>query len=181
MFASSSRIDVNVVVGPVKPGHIKSVLSSHLPILINYQHLGEVKDTIGSLWRMCAALKRRDRVREIAITFGWRGIIFKQFIRATNFHFPALESLILKFPSGHEPNIPTTFLEGPFRSNLRLRRLVLYCGPLAFLSGILLSVTFRALTDLDLIVTSNAAGFDPSQGASLLACLQGIQCHAVSI
>jgi hypothetical protein len=120
---------------------------------------------------MRAALGHRDRVREIS--FGACGAIFKDFIEATNYHFPALESLILRFQHGLEPDIPATFLRGPDRSELRLRRLALYGGSLAFLSGLFSSVT--ALTHLTLNVTSKAALFDPSQGPSLLACLQSIQ------
>ena len=183
MFASSSRLDLSITVGPQKPRHIKTILSSPLPISIEYECL--YGDTTGSaLWRMRAALRHRDRVREIS--FGGPGfhsnrfatervgIFFGKFIRATSYHFPALESLALYFLYGHEPDIPATFLRGPDQSNLRLRRLRLYEAPLASISGLLLSAT--ALTDLTLTnTTSNTAVFDSSQGSSLLACLQGMQ------
>jgi hypothetical protein len=56
-----------------------------------------------------------------------------------------------------------------------IRRLRLYGGSVASISGLLLSAT--ALTDLTLSVTStHAAVFDPSQGSFLLACLRGMQC-----
>ncbi|KAF8504882.1 hypothetical protein F5888DRAFT_800517 [Russula emetica] len=182
VFASSSRLDLNIIVGPKKPGCIKTILSGHLPILIDYlrlyhwwrfYRLYEPGDISGSaLWRMRAALRHRDRVREIS--FGGWGVTFGKFIRATNYHFPALESLVLRFPYGHEPDIPPTFLRGPDQSDLPLRRLTLYGASLASVSGLLLSAT--ALTDLTLTVSTNAAVFDSSQGSFLLACLQGMQC-----
>ncbi|KAF8504881.1 hypothetical protein F5888DRAFT_800475 [Russula emetica] len=175
MFASSSRLDLNIIVGPEKPGHIKTILSGHLPILIDYLRLhGPLQEITGSaLWRMRAALRHRDRVREISFR-GWHVFSIGNFIRATNYHFPALESLILIFPYGHEPDIPPTFLRGPDQSDLPLRRLTLYGASLASVSGLLLSAT--ALTDLTLTVSSNVAVFDSSQGSFLLACLQGMQC-----
>jgi hypothetical protein len=177
IFASSSRLDLNIIVGPKKPGHIKTILSSHLPILIDYRHFygyGQRDITGSAIWRMRAALGHRDRVREISISFGSR-VIFKKFIKATtNCHFPALESLVIDFPSGCERDIPATFLRGPDRSDLPLRRLTLYCGSLASISGLLLSAT--ALTDLTLSFTPNPADFYSSQGSSLLSYLQGTQC-----
>ncbi|KAF8497843.1 hypothetical protein F5888DRAFT_259484 [Russula emetica] len=175
MFASSSRLDLNIVVGPVKPSHIKTILSGHLPILIDYSSnlFGPRDDTGSALWRLRAALGHRDRVREIS--FGVRDVIFRKFLRATDYHFPALESLILHFPYGHELDIPATFLRGHELSDLRLRRLRLSGGrSLAFASGLLSSAT--ALTDLTLKTIYNGAVFDPSQASSLLACLQGMQC-----
>jgi len=169
-------LDLNVIVGPEIPGHIKTILSSHLPILINYSHLHRPKDITGSaIWRMHAALRHRDRVREIS--FGGADFIFEKFIKATSYHFPALESLSLCFPLaiGHEPEIPATFLRGPDQSDLRLRHLHLFGGSVASISGLLLSAT--ALTDLTLNVTSyHVAVFDPSQGSFLLACLRSMQC-----
>ena len=69
MLASSSRLDLNVVVGPVKPRHIKTILSSNLPIHIDYPLwcYRETDATGSAVWRMHAALKRRDRVREISV------------------------------------------------------------------------------------------------------------------
>jgi F-box-like len=180
MFASSSRLDLNIIVGPDKPGQIKTILSGHLPILIDHSEPygpSEMPGIGSALWRMRAALasEHRDRVREISISFKFRGCdgIFNKYIRATtNYHFPALESLVLYFPQVHKYDIPATFLRGPDRSDLLLRRLGLYDAFLASVSGLLLSAT--ALTDLTLSV--NAADFVPSQGSFLLSCLQGMQC-----
>jgi hypothetical protein len=178
VFASPFRLDLNIVVGPDKPGNIKTILSGRLPILIDYSEpYGPAEMTgIGSaLWRMRAALEHRDRVREISISFDFGGCdgIFNKFIKATtNCHFPALESLVLYFPRVHEYDIPATFLRGPDRSDIPLRRLGLYGTSLASVSGLLLSAT--ALTDLTL--SFNAADFDPSRASFLLSCLQGMQC-----
>jgi hypothetical protein len=173
MFASSFRLDLNIIVGPEKPGQIKTILSGHLPILIDYLRLYRPQDITDSvLWRMRTALRHRDRVREISFK-AWDAI-FRKFITATNYHFPALESLILSFPQGEEADIPPTFLR-PDLSDLRLRRLTLCGVSLASVSGLLLSAT--ALTDLTLIFTSTAAvSFDSSQGSLLLACLRGMRC-----
>jgi hypothetical protein len=128
---------------------------------------------LADIWRMRAALKHRDRGREIS--FGGCDFILGKFIKATSYHFPALESLFICFPHDHEPELPTTFLRGPDQSDLRLRRLRLYGGSVASISELLLSPI--ALTDLTLSVTStHAAVFDPSQGSFLLACLRGMQC-----
>jgi hypothetical protein len=174
MFASSSRLDLIITVGPRKPGHIKTILSSPLPISIEYTcWYGDI--TGSALWRMRAAIRHRDRVREIS--FGGQVVSFGKFIRATNCHFPALESLSLSFPYDREPDIPATFLRGPDQSNLPLRRLRLDGASLASVSGLLISAT--ALTDLTLdvtSVTSNAADFESSQGSFLLTCLQGMEC-----
>jgi hypothetical protein len=176
IFASSSRLDLKITVGPKKPGHIETILrlSSPLPIFIEYKYLfGDI--TGSALWRMRAALRHRDRVREIYIDgLGVSDVGFGKFIRATNHQFPALESLILYFPRDHEQNIPATFLRGPDQSELRLRRLALLRASLASVSGLLLSAT--ALTDLTLDISANAAIFDSSQESLLLACLQGMQC-----
>jgi hypothetical protein len=170
MFASSSRLDLSITVGPQKPSHIKTILSSPLPIFIEYKRLyGDI--TGSTLWRMNAALKHRNRVREI--TFGGAGVVFEKFIRATNYHFPALESLELCPPFGHDLDIPASFLRGPDQSDLRLRRLTLYDTSLASVSGLLSSAT--VLTDLNLDVSSDATVIDSSQGSFFLACLQGMQ------
>ena len=175
MFASSSRLDLSICVGPQKPSHIKTILSSPLPIFIEYNKYLHEDITGSATWRMHAALRHRDRVREIS--FGRSEVIdlviFGKFIKATNYHFPALESLVLYFPYGYKPALPATFLRGPDQSDLRLRRLILYDAPLASVSGLLLSA--RALTDLTLNFASIAATFDSSQGSFLLACLQGMQ------
>ena len=178
MFASYSRLDLNIVVGPEKPSHIKTTLSSNLPILIDYSTRldGPPREiTASALWRMRAALRRRDRVREIS--FGWWVVDFiRKFIATTNHHFPALESLVLCFPVGQEPDIPATFLRGPNQSNLPLRRLKLYNCSLTSVSGLLLSAT--ALTDLtlNLNIPPNFAAFNSSQESILVTRLQGMQC-----
>jgi F-box-like len=179
MFASTSRLDLNIFVGPKTPGHIETTLSSHVPILVNFSRMfGTVTDS--DIWRMRAALGHRDRVREIS--FGGYGALFKNFIEATNYHFPALESLVFsfpRFPPGYphdEPDIPATFLRGPDRSDLPLRRLAWYGGTLASVSGLLMSAT--ALTDLTFATRNDGADLDPgpSQGYFLLACLKGAHC-----
>ena len=175
MFGSSSdsRLDLNIIVGPEKRGQIKTILSGHLPILIDYAYSYQLRDVTGSaIWRMLAALEHRDRVREIS--FGGSGVTLGKFLKATSHHFPALESLFLVFPHGNEPEIPATFLRGPDQSYLRLRHLTLYNVSDAYVSVLLLSAT--ALTDLTLTVSLSATGFDPSQGSFLLACLQNMQC-----
>jgi hypothetical protein len=170
VFASSSRLDLNIVVGPEKPSHIKTILSGHLPILIDYLCLDLPDNTDSALWCMRAALRHRDRVREISLR-GW-DVIFGKIIRATNYYFPALESLVLRFPYSNKPDIPATFLRGPDRFDLPLRRLRLDGAHLASVSELLLSAT--ALTDLTLTF-ANTAVFDSPQGSFLLGCLQGMQ------
>jgi hypothetical protein len=176
MFASSFRLDLTVILEPEYPRHIKSILSCHLPIHIDYSYLTGASDmTDSALWRMRVALGHRDRVREI--TFRGGGECFRKFIKAANHHLPVLESLDLCFQCDQEPpEIPSTFLRGPDRSDLPLRRLELYGGSIAFfVSGFLSSA--KALTDLTLQVTApDPAVFDPSQVSSLLGCLQGMQC-----
>lgn len=123
---------------------------------------------------MRAALRHRDRVRGISL-IGPYGDIFKKFMKATNYNFPALESLIFCFPLGRKRRIPVTFLRGPNQSDLPLRRLGLHGGPLAYVSRLLLSET--TLTDLALKVTPpKAAAFGPTQGMYFLPCLQRMQC-----
>jgi hypothetical protein len=183
VFASYSHLDINLVVGPEKPGQLKATLSGHfLPILIDYSSRTNGPPTrreiTGSaLWRMRAALRHRDRVREISFG-GWDVDFIETFISATNYPFPALESLVLSFPDGQEPDIPATFLRGSDQSDLPLQHLRLYGGSLPFVSGLLLSAT--ALTDLTLNAPFNAAVGSSlrklSQESILLACLQGMEC-----
>ena len=173
MIASSSRLDLDITVGPQKPGHIKTFLSIPLPIFVCYNCYYGYGDITGSaLWRMRAALRHRDRVREIS--FQGSKASFNDFFRATVYHFPVLESLFLGFPHGYKLDIPASFLRGPDQPDLRIRRLKMHRASPASVSGLLLSAT--ALTDLTLNVNSNAKGFQPSQGSFLLACLQGMQC-----
>ena len=74
---------------------------------------------------MRAALRHRNRVR--GISFGWtgvsQGVSFGNFLKATDYYFPALESLNIGFPYDLEPYIPATFLRRPDQSDLRLRSL----------------------------------------------------------
>ena len=173
VLASSSRLDLTITVGPRKPDHIQTVLSSPLPIFLEYQCWFEDDITGSALWRMRAALRQRDRVR--GISFGGQTVSYETFIRETNFHFPALESLMLGFSVAYELDIPDTFLKGPDQSHLRLqrlRRLELYGASLVTVSGLLLSAT--ALTDLTLHVI--APVIDPSQGTFFPFCLQSMQC-----
>ncbi len=155
--------------GPEKPGHIKTVLSSPLPISLDYH--GEydwegIKDITGSaLWRMRAALKHPDRVREIRFEGDWPSL--DKFFKMTNCPFPMLESLHLGifFP---KPNIPATFLRGPDLSDLHhLRRLTVHCATFASIFDFLSSAT--AVTDLTLVIDTP---FGPTPETSLHACLQ---------
>jgi len=168
-FASSSRLDLAITVGPEKPSNFKEILSSPLPILVDYAYMRE--DITGSaLWRLRAALEHhRDRVREIA--FGGSRASFDKFFQVTNCAFPILESVFLQFGRCNESNIPDTFLRGSDLSELQLRRLRLYNVTLASISGFLLSAT--ALTDLHLLIDT---AFGPSPKTSLLACFQGMPC-----
>ena len=119
MLTSYSRLDLNIVVGSENPAHIKTILSNNLLILIDYSSPwdGPPKEVTGSaLWRMRAALERRDRLREIPL--GGRAVDFVgKFISATDYHFSAL---VLCLPAGHERNIPATFFRGPDQSDLPL-------------------------------------------------------------
>ena len=170
IFASSSRLDLGINVGPQKPDYIKKTLSSGLSIFIEYKYY-QFRNISGSaLWRLRAALRYRDRVRKIS--FGGcavSAVSFGTFFKATNYHFPTLESLDLRLPYNRELDIPATFLRGPDQSDLRLRCLKLSDASLSSVSGLLLSAT--ALNDLKLSLTS----FDSSQGSSLLSYLQCMQ------
>ncbi|KAI0267617.1 hypothetical protein BGY98DRAFT_1142321 [Russula aff. rugulosa BPL654] len=118
MFASTTRLDLGITVGPEKPGHIKTILSGSLPIFLDYRcqdrglyDLNELEEITGSaLWRMRAVLKHHpDRVREITLEGEWPS--FNKFFKMTNCAFPMLESLYLGF-FFPKPNIPATFLGG---------------------------------------------------------------------
>jgi hypothetical protein len=167
VFASYSRLDLGITVGPKKPGHIKTILSGPLPIFIDYT---SHRDTTGSaLWRLRAILRHcHDRVREIA--FEGARADFDKFLKMTQRDFPVLKSLILQFEYPYEAKLPDTFLRGPDLSDLHLRRISLRHVSLASISGFLLSAT--AVTDLLLHFDDS---FSPSP-ASLLTCLQGMPC-----
>ena len=168
VFASPLRLDLGITVGPIKPVHIETILSSPLPILIDYKCMYQ-EMTSSALWRMRAALEQRDRVRGISFegSIDW----FDQFFKATNCHFPILESLVVRCPYYKELELPDTFLGGPDLSNLHLRRLKLERVSLSSVSRLLLFTS--SLTDLSL-------QFDMALGTStetpLVACLQGMTC-----
>ena len=174
MFASSSRLELGVIVGPDKPSYIKTILSGPLPILIDYQCRDKYINK-SALWRLRAALGYPDRVREISFegTDGW----FKQFFKATDCSFPILESLSLRFElrhgHGNYPKIPDTFLRGPDLSDLHLRRLQLKNVSLKSISGFLSSA--KTVTDLILVID---LGKNPSAQMRRLqvVCFQSMPC-----
>lgn len=49
MFASSSRLDLNIIVGPKKPSHIKKILSGHFSILSDCWSLYQLWDVTGGV------------------------------------------------------------------------------------------------------------------------------------
>jgi hypothetical protein len=158
MFASSSRLDL-ITVGPKKPGHIKTILSGHLPILIDYKCMHE--DLTG-------------RHSDITIAFA-RSPLQEREPGSTNSSerpmTPLLESLSLRFRFSDKQKLPDTFLRGPDLSDLHLRRLSLSHVSLSSVSGYLSSAT--ALTNLFLLIDT---ALSPSAETSLLACLQGMPC-----
>jgi hypothetical protein len=70
VFASINRSDLSITVGLEQPGHIKAILSSPLPLFLDYRRTPDCQwkeDFTGMTgsahWRMRAALKlHRDRV-----------------------------------------------------------------------------------------------------------------------
>ena len=172
VFASYSRLDLGITIGPEKPGHIKTILSGHLPISINYGSMyGDITGSI--LWRMRAALNRRDRVREIA--FEGTSANFDRMLKMTQCAFPVLESLVLRFKILHSAKLPDTFLRGPDLSVLHLRHLRLEHVSLESISEFLLSAT--AVTDLILQIEATPFSSSPElPEESLLTCLQGMPC-----
>ena len=166
-FASSSRLDLGITVGPVKPGHIKTILSSPLPISIDYRFMYK-GITASAIWRMRAALKHR--VRNIA--FSGASADFDRLFKDTKCSFPELESLLLEFDYACELNVLDAVQgPGPY-PRLRRLRLESLNGPgvsLASISGILSSAT--ALTDLFLHINTTSCS---SAETLLLACLQGM-------
>jgi hypothetical protein len=170
MFASSSRLDLNFTVGPIKPDCIETILSGPLPFFIDYKNMhGEITES--ALWRMRAALRHHDRVRKIA--FEGSNANFDEFFKETKCTFPMLDSLVLCF--GHRPSparkkLPDAFL-GPNLKYPLLRRLRLENVSLASIFGFLRSAT--GLTDLFLRI-DNPFGSSPE--TSLLACLKDMPC-----
>jgi hypothetical protein len=169
LFASYSRLDLGATMGPMRPLHIKTILSGPLPIFIDYRL--KTREITGSPhWRLRNTLKHRDRVREIAFQ-GCSSTDFDKFFKETNCAFPALESIYLRFPMDYGQKLPDTFLGGPDRSYLHLRSLKLERVSLASISEVLLSAT--ALTDLSLQIDTV---FGSSPETSLLTCLNGMPC-----
>jgi F-box-like len=170
MFASYSRLDLGVSVGPKKPGYIKTILSGPLPIFVDYQSV--YADVTGSaLWRLRAALHHHpNRVRKIAFE-GIKANLDK-FFKLTNCTFPVLEDLSIQFRGPYDQKIPDTFLGGPDLSDSHLRHLGLFGVSLPSIFRFLLSAT--ALTDLTLHFDDSPRG--PSTDTALLACLKGMSC-----
>jgi hypothetical protein len=157
-------------IGPVKPHHIKTILSGPLPIFIDYEYVDALHRPSGSvLWRLQAALEHRDRVREISIDTMCAK--FDKFFKEIQCDFPVLESFSFGFGIDYKPKLSDTFLGGPNLFNLHLRRLTLKRTSLASISEFLLSAT--ALTHLSLKIDTT---FAASAETSLLACLQGMPC-----
>ena len=167
IFASSSRLDLGITIGKKTPGHIKTILSGSLPIFIDFKY--GIEDIGSARWRMLAALKHHDRVREIS--FQGMSAYFDKFFKVTQCAFPTLESLSLSFTYDYSPNLPDTFLGGPDSYSPHLRRLKLEDTTIASISRFLSSAT--ALTDLSLRIDTVS---DPSAERSLLTCLQRMPC-----
>jgi F-box-like len=172
-LASSSRLDLGIIVGPIKPAHIEPILSSlpGLPILIDFKYIDEGITIRSAVWRMRTALGQHDRVRGVSFTGTRKGVHVDEFFSATDCHFPILESLVLSHTYYQELELPDTFLGGPDLSNLHLRRLELERFSLTSVSRFLLSTS--SLTDLALRIDT-ALGTSPK--TPLLACLQGMPC-----
>ena len=175
IFSSISRLDIGITVGPAKPGHIKTILSSSLPIFLDYSSTYDWEDWEGltgsALWRIRAILKHHpDRVREI--TFQASMAAFNKFFKMTKCVFPMLESLSLDF-YGPDMSIPATFLKGNDLSLPHLRRLTVRCNDFITVFGFLSSATVLTVTDLTLKIDSP---FGTTPETSLLACLQVMPC-----
>ena len=166
MFASTTRLDLGITVGPLKPAHIKTILSGTLPIFIKYDCMRDDL-TRSALWRLRTTLKQHDRVREISVE--GTTALFDKFFRATNCTFPVLESLVLRPKYGEELTIPDTFLGGPDLSHLHLRYIRLARISLSSVSRLLLSTS--TLIELSLQIDN---AFGTSVETPLLACLQGM-------
>jgi hypothetical protein len=169
----SSRLNLNIIVGPEKPGHIKPILSGHLPILIPI--LIDYRDSrlygpgtslaapFGAcvphldIVIACARSPLEGGVSSPSESPSGRPIISFPYWRALSFAFHmAMNRTSLPHFSGDQINQIYVFD-------------ALDCAALP-------SHPYPALTHLTLKVTSNAAVLDSSQGSFLLACLQGMQC-----
>jgi hypothetical protein len=171
MFASFSRLDLGITVGPQRPSHVRTILSGPLSIFVEYSGVySRIALTGNEFRRMRTAFGHsRDRVREIS--FEGTSFDLGKFFEVTNRPFPVLESLVLIFKTGFELRLPDTFLKGPKLSDLHLRRLRFGNALLTSVSGFLSSAT--ALTDLSLEIDTV---FGPSPETTFLACLQGMPC-----
>ncbi|KAH9990650.1 hypothetical protein BJV74DRAFT_421498 [Russula compacta] len=174
VFASSTRLNLHLVVTTNNPGHMKTIFSPHipsLPIAVDYRlrklFAHYPRSNAKDLRRVLAALKRRDRVRRIA--FSGTGPDFDNFFKATKHPFPALSSLDLRnqFTRKPELKLPATFLKG---SAPHLRYLTLHFFSFASMSQLLSSAT--ALIELHLGINISY-GLLPT--ASLLAHLQSMR------
>lgn len=166
ILASASRLDLCIIVEPGQIPNTETIVSGPFPILVDYKCKDE-DIPLSPLCRLNAALEQHDRVREIS--FEGTTVWFHEFFKATNFSFPVLESLVLRFLYGHQPMFPDTFLGGPNLPDLQLRRLELHDASFSMfpsITRILLSAT--ALTHLFMRIDTAET--------NLLACLQGMPC-----
>jgi hypothetical protein len=145
MFASSSRLDVCLLLKPKNATHMKTLMSTNplIPIVIKYNMTTSV--TAKDMGRLLSALKRPYRIRGIDLTTHTTELY--KFFKATKCPFPALESLALRNISDRVLEIPATFLKGT-NLHLRLQSLKLHPISLTSISRLLSSAT--SLTDLSL-------------------------------
>ena len=115
---------------------LKTILSGHLPILIDYSHSYRPRDITGSaIWRMRAALKHRDRVREIS--FGGSDFIFGKFTKATSHHFfPHWRAFSFAFHLATNRNSQPLSSGGQINQIYVFNVLNLYGGSVASVSGL---------------------------------------------
>jgi hypothetical protein len=168
IFASPSRLDLHITLGPERPHHLRAILSGPLLIFVDYDVKHHINMTKSTLWRLRSALKKHDRVRRIS--FSGSTAWFDEFFSATNCTFPLLESVVLHSRYRQDLKIPETFLGGPDLSNLHLLHLKLYDFYFKSISRLLFSTS--TLTDLDLKI--DAAFGITSPETTLLVCLQGM-------
>ncbi|KAH9990655.1 hypothetical protein BJV74DRAFT_987792 [Russula compacta] len=173
VFASSTRLDLCLVIAPNNPGNMKTIFSPRippLPIALDYRLRGSFASyrcsNTKDLRRVLAALKRRDRVR--GITFSGTVRDFGKFFNATNYPFPALSSLDLR---NKFTLIPELTLRATFQGSApHLRHLTLHFFSFTSMSQLLSSAT--ALVELSLGIYISF-GLLPT--ASLLTHLQGMR------
>ena len=171
VFASSTRLDLCLVVSTSNPGNMNTIFSPHLsPLPIAIEH-GYPPSTASHMKAkefgcMLAALKHYNRVR--GITFSGSAPDFDKLFEATKHPFPILEDLELCNLDGRitELKLPATFLKG---SAPPLRRLQLTRISLTSISSSLLSSAMM-LTELCLRI------YTPFTTASLLVHLQDMHC-----